>query len=126
MTKVGSARKSTRKWIFVAERQGRLRPPRREVGLALDGVRGYFKITRLTSSWYLICSPFGLYAVTNYAGTVMGTRRRGISRSLRDVSDRAARAGLDWNATRLGLLPATYATCRCAMGDGPRPLRHRI
>ena len=29
----------------------------------------------------------GLYALTNYAGTVMGTRRHGISRSLRDVSD---------------------------------------
>ena len=29
----------------------------------------------------------GLYALTNYLGTVMGTRRRGISRSLRDVSD---------------------------------------
>ena len=29
----------------------------------------------------------GLYALTNYVGTVMGTRRRGISRSLRDVSD---------------------------------------
>ena len=29
----------------------------------------------------------GLYALTNYAGIVMGTRRRGISRSLRDVSD---------------------------------------
>ena len=40
----------------------------------------------------------GLYALTNYAGTVMGTRRRGISRSLLDVSDGAARAGLDWNA----------------------------
>src|SRR4051812_31282235 len=39
---------------FVAERQGRLRPPRREVGLALDGVRGYFIITRLTRSWDLI------------------------------------------------------------------------
>ena len=39
---------------FVAERQGRLRPPRREVGLALVGVRGYFRITRLTRSWYLI------------------------------------------------------------------------
>ena len=26
---------------LVAERQGRLRPPRREVGLALVGVRGY-------------------------------------------------------------------------------------
>ena len=29
----------------------------------------------------------GLYALTIYAMTVMGTRRRGISRSLRDVSD---------------------------------------
>ena len=29
----------------------------------------------------------GLYALTNYAGTFIGTRCRGISRSLRDVSD---------------------------------------
>ena len=29
----------------------------------------------------------GLYALTNYAGTVMGTRHRGISRSLLDVSE---------------------------------------
>ena len=29
----------------------------------------------------------GLYALTNYSAIVMGTRRRGISRSLRDVSD---------------------------------------
>ena len=29
----------------------------------------------------------GLYALTNYAGTVLGTRRRGISRSLLDISD---------------------------------------
>ena len=29
----------------------------------------------------------GLYALTNYAGTVMGNRRRGISQSLHDVSD---------------------------------------
>ena len=41
-------------WIFVVERQGRLRPPRREVGLALVGVPGYFKITCLMRSWYLI------------------------------------------------------------------------
>ena len=40
----------------------------------------------------------GIYSLTNYARTVMGTRRRGISRSLRDVSDQAARAGLDMNA----------------------------
>ena len=37
----------------------------------------------------------GLYALTIYAGTVMGTRRRGISRIPRDVSDRTASAGLD-------------------------------
>ena len=37
---------------FVAERQGRLRPPMRQVGLALFGIRGY--LTRLTRSWYLI------------------------------------------------------------------------
>ena len=29
----------------------------------------------------------GLYALTNYKGTVMGTRRCGMSQSLRDVSD---------------------------------------
>ena len=29
----------------------------------------------------------GLYALTIYAGTIMGTRRRGISQSLRDISD---------------------------------------
>ena len=39
-------------YYFVAERQGTLRPPRREVGLALFGVRRY--LTRLTRSWYLI------------------------------------------------------------------------
>ena len=39
------------------------------------------------------------------------------------------RRTLDWTGTpalvlgRLGLLPAALATCRCAMGDGPRPLR---
>ena len=67
------------------------------MGLALVGIRGY--LTRLTRSWYLIrVWPFGLYALTNYAGTIMGTRRRGISRSSFDVSDGAARAGLDWNA----------------------------
>ena len=69
----------------------------------------------------------GLYALTNYAGTVMGTRRRGISRSLLDVYDWAGRAELDRKPALvlrgLGLLPAAHATCRCAMGDGPRPLR---
>ena len=68
----------------------------------------------------------GLYALTTYAGTIMGTRRRGISRSLRDVSDYVARAGLEHKPARvirgLVLLLAAYATCRCAKGDGPRPL----
>ena len=68
----------------------------------------------------------GQYALTIYAGTVMGTRHRGISRSLRDVSDLVARAGLDRKPALvlrgLVLLPAAHATCRCAMGDGPRPL----
>ena len=41
---------STREWIFVAERQGRLRPLRREVGLALFGVRGYLIKHTQTSS----------------------------------------------------------------------------
>ena len=60
-------------------------------------------------------------------GKDMGTRRRGISRSLRDVSDLAARAGLERKPALvlrgLVLLPAAHATCRCAQGDGPRPLR---
>ena len=63
----------------------------------------------------------GLYALTNYAGTVMGTRRRGISRSTSDVSDGAARAGLDWNATRLGLLSAAHARAGVLRAMGPDP-----
>ena len=39
----------------------------------------------------------------------MGTRRRGISRSLLDVSDLAARAGLDWKpALVLGEARSSY------------------
>ena len=72
---------------FVAERQGRLRQPRREVGLALVGDRGYFNNTLNEISVFDLSLAIGLYALTNYAGTVMGTRRRGISRSLLDVSD---------------------------------------
>ena len=64
---------------FEAERHGRLRPHRREVGLALVGVREILVFD--------LSLAIGLYALTIYAGTVMGTRRRGISRSLRDVSD---------------------------------------
>ena len=73
----------------------------------------------------------GLYALTNYVGTVMGTRRRGISRSLLDVSDGAARAGLDWNAcscireARSAYRPCTQrAGVQWAMG--PDPCAHRI
>ena len=58
------------------------------MGLALVGVRGYFKINTLNEILVFDLSlATGLYALTNYVGTVMGTRRRGISRSLRDVSD---------------------------------------
>ena len=58
------------------------------MGLALVGVRGYFKINTLNEILVFDLSlATGLYALTNYAGTVMGTRRRGISQSLLDVSD---------------------------------------
>ena len=56
------------------------------MGLALVGVRGYLN----TLNEILVFDPSlatGLYALTIYAGTVMGTRCRGISRSLHDVSD---------------------------------------
>ena len=65
------------------------------MGLALVGVRGYFTNTLNEILVFDLSLATGLYALTNYAGTVMGTRRRGISRSLLDVSDGAARAGLD-------------------------------
>ena len=71
----------------MAERQGRLRLPRREVGLALVA----FVVTQDNTFNEILVFDLslatGLYALTNYVGTVMGTRRRGISRSLRDVSD---------------------------------------
>ena len=63
-----------------------------------------------------------LYALTNYVGKIWALDVVVSAEALLDVSDGAARAELDWNATRLGLLSAAYATCRCAMGDGPRPL----
>ena len=72
----------------------------------------------------------GLYALTNYMGIVMGTRRRGISRSLLDVSGLAARAGLDWKpALVLGEARSAYrppsqrAGVHWAMGPDPRVLR---
>ena len=58
------------------------------MGLALVGVRGYFQNNTLNEILVFDLSlATGLYALTNYAGIVMGTRRRGISRSLLDVSD---------------------------------------
>ena len=56
------------------------------MGLALVAVRGYLHTLNEILVFDLSLAT-GLYALTNYAGTVMGTRRRGISRSLRDVSD---------------------------------------
>ena len=64
------------------------------MGLALVGVCGYFNTLNEILVFDLSLATF-LYALTNYAGTVMGTRRRGISRSLLDISDGAARAGLE-------------------------------
>ena len=73
-------------WIFAAERQGRLRPPRREVGLALFGVRGYFN---MLNEFLVFDLSLDIWSIrTNQLrGKDMGTRRRGISRSLPDVSD---------------------------------------
>ena len=73
---------------FVAERQGRLRPPRRQVGLVPSRRPRLLQNNMLNEIWIFDLSlATGLYALTNYAGTVMGTRRRGISRSLLDVSN---------------------------------------
>ena len=71
----------------MAERQGRLRPPRREVGLALVGECLLHNNMLNEILVFDLSLATSLYALTNYAGTVMGTQRRGISRSLRDVSD---------------------------------------
>ena len=62
----------------MAEQQGRLRPPRIEVGLALVGVRKYLNMLNEILVFDLGLAT-GLYALTIYAGTVMGTRRLGIS-----------------------------------------------
>ena len=67
------------------------------MGLALVAVRKYLNTLNEILVFDLSLAT-GLYTLTIYAGTVMGTRRRGISRSLRDVSNGAAHAGLDWNA----------------------------
>ena len=56
--------------------------------LALVGVHGYFINNTLNKILVFDLSlATGLYALTNYAETVMGTQHRGINRSLLDVSD---------------------------------------
>ena len=61
------------------------------MGLALVGARGYFKNNTFNEILVFDLSlATGLYALTIYAGTVMGTRSRGISRSLHDVTERRA------------------------------------
>ena len=57
------------------------------MGLALVGDRGYFNNTLNEILVFDLSLATGLYTLTIYAGTVMGTRRRGISRILHDVSD---------------------------------------
>ena len=57
------------------------------MGLALVGVRGYIINTLNEILVFDLSLATSLYGLTIYVGTVMGTRRRGISRSLRDVSD---------------------------------------
>ena len=68
-----------------------------------------------------------LYALTATWDKIWATGVVVSAEALFDVSDRAARAALDRKAALvlrgLGLLPVAYATCMCAMGDGPRPLR---
>ena len=75
-------------WIYLVERQGRLRPPRQEVGLALVGVRGLLHNNTLNEILVFDLS-LAIWSIrTNQlCGKDMGTRRRGISRSLLDVSD---------------------------------------
>ena len=73
---------------FVAERHGRLRPPMRQVGLVPSRRLQLLQNNMLNEILVFDLSlATCLYALTNYVGTVMGTRRRGISRSLRDVND---------------------------------------
>ena len=55
----------------MAERQGRLRPPRREVGLALVGVRRLLHNNMLNEILVFDLSlATGLYALTNYVGKI--------------------------------------------------------
>ena len=64
----------------------------------------------------------GLYALTNYAGKIWALDVVVSAEAF--VTLATERRAPDWTGTpaRLGLLPVALATCRCAMGDGPRPL----
>ena len=64
----------------------------------------------------------GLYALTNYVGKIWALDVVvSVEAFLTLATERRAP---DWTGTpaRLGLLPAAHTTCRCAKGDGPRPL----
>ena len=65
----------------------------------------------------------GLYALTNYVGKIWALDIVVSAEAF--MTSATERRAPDWTGrpTRLGLLPAKFATCRCAMGDGPRPLR---
>ena len=68
------------------------------MGLALVGVRGYIINTLNEILVFDLSLAIWSIRTNQLCGKDMGTRRHGISRSLLDVSDGAARAGLDWNA----------------------------
>ena len=67
-----------------------------------------------------------LYALTNYAGKILALDVVVSAEAF--VMSATERRAPDWTGmpARLGLLQAAHARCRCAMGDGPIPLCHRI
>ena len=102
-------------WIFVAERQGRLRPPRR--GGPSPGRRLWlFQNNTLNEILVFDLSlATGLYALTIYAGTFLGTLVVSAEAFVTSATERRAP---DWTGTpalvlgRIGLLPAALGTCR--------------
>ena len=69
----------------------------------------------------------GLYALTNYAGKIWALDVVVSAEAF--LTSATERRAPDYTGTpalvlqRLGLLSVGLATCRCATGDGPRPLR---
>ena len=65
----------------------------------------------------------GLYALTNYVGKIWALDVVVSAEAF--LTSATERRVPNWTGTPawLGLLPGALATCRCAMGDGPRPLR---